>query len=55
MPELSNTAFNSPTLLGIDNKTIKYIALINSAQDQILKVASHKNSINKNKSYNNKA
>ena len=33
VPELFNTAFNSPVLLGTDNKTIKYIALVDNAQD----------------------
>ena len=55
MPESPNTAFNSPTLLGMNDETIKYIALVDSAQDQILKVTSHNDSVDKDKSYNDKA
>ena len=54
MPELLNAAFNTPTLLEMDDETFEYTALVDSTQDQILKVTSHDNSVNKDESYNDK-
>ena len=55
VPESPNAAFNSPTLLGMDDETIEYTALVDSAQDRILKVTSYNDSVDKDESHNDKA
>ena len=54
VPESPNAAFNSPTLLGMDDETIEYTALVDSAQDQILKVTNRNDSVDKDESHNDK-
>ena len=55
VPESPNAAFNSPSLLGADDETIDYMALVDSAQNRILNLTSHNDSVGKGECRNSKA